>query len=66
MVRLPAPQPSSTTLKSASQVPVIAVRVGDRRDARQDEGRSRTKADLRAKVETRAFLLLLDRVGAFR
>ncbi len=66
MIQLPAPRGGSTAWKPSPRVPVVALGSDDRREASREGSRSCTKAGLRAKVETRAFLLLLDRVGTFR
>ena len=66
MIQLPVPRGGSTAWKLSPRVPVVALGSGDRREASRDGSRSCTRADLRAKVETKAFLLLLDQVGTFR
>ncbi len=66
MMQLPAPRGGSTAGKPSLRVPIIALGSGDRREPGRDGSRGCTRADLRAKAETRAFLLLLDQVGSFR
>jgi hypothetical protein len=66
MVQLPVPRGGSAAGKPSLRVPVVVLGSGDRREPGRDGSRGCTRADLRSKAETRAFLLLLDQVGTFR
>jgi hypothetical protein len=66
MIQLPVPRGGSTARKPSLRVPVVALGSGDRYEASRGGSHGWTRADLRAMVETRAFLLLLDQVGTFR
>jgi hypothetical protein len=65
MIQLPVPRGGSTAGKPSLRVPVVALGSGNRRETGRDGSHSWTRADLRAKAETRACLLLVDQVGTF-